>query len=142
MASILDERPELTELHSHVGGAVDPAIMGQAAGSRVTLQLALQGSGPQDDLRGLGFLVDTGTYAGLKTQVSTRDPGRFVILPLPAPADGYFACSPNLKSAGSCMLKMRRGEVTVTSAVNPKALRNWSAVIGAYDRVVDQALVK
>jgi hypothetical protein len=40
------------------------------------------------------------------------------------------------------MLKMRRGEVTVTSAVNPKALRNWSAVIGAYDRVVDQALVK
>ena len=27
VASILDERPELTELHSHVGGAVDPAIM-------------------------------------------------------------------------------------------------------------------
>ncbi|WIG58600.1 MAG: Adenosine deaminase [Ktedonobacterales bacterium] len=26
-ASILDERPELTELHSHVGGAVDAAIM-------------------------------------------------------------------------------------------------------------------
>lgn len=26
-ASILDERPELTELHAHVGGAVDPAIM-------------------------------------------------------------------------------------------------------------------
>ena len=27
VASILDERPELTELHAHVGGAVDPAIM-------------------------------------------------------------------------------------------------------------------
>ena len=27
VASILDERPELAELHSHVGGAVDPAIM-------------------------------------------------------------------------------------------------------------------
>ncbi|MFI5271904.1 MAG: adenosine deaminase [Ktedonobacterales bacterium] len=27
VASILDERPELTELHSHVGGAVDAAIM-------------------------------------------------------------------------------------------------------------------
>ena len=26
-ASVLDERPELTELHSHVGGAVDAAIM-------------------------------------------------------------------------------------------------------------------
>jgi adenosine deaminase len=26
-ASIVDERPELTELHAHVGGAVDPAIM-------------------------------------------------------------------------------------------------------------------
>ncbi|HZC76841.1 MAG TPA: hypothetical protein VE258_03790, partial [Ktedonobacterales bacterium] len=26
-ASILDERPALTELHAHVGGAVDPAIM-------------------------------------------------------------------------------------------------------------------
>jgi adenosine deaminase len=25
--SILDERPELTELHCHVGGGVDPAIM-------------------------------------------------------------------------------------------------------------------
>jgi len=27
VASLLDERPELTELHSHVGGAVDAAIM-------------------------------------------------------------------------------------------------------------------
>ncbi len=27
VASILDERPELTELHAHVGGVVDPAIM-------------------------------------------------------------------------------------------------------------------
>lgn len=26
-ATLLDQRPELTELHSHVGGAVDPAIM-------------------------------------------------------------------------------------------------------------------
>jgi adenosine deaminase len=30
-ASILDERPELTELHSHVGGAVNPAIMWSVA---------------------------------------------------------------------------------------------------------------
>jgi hypothetical protein len=121
--------------------AVDPAIMGQGAGTHVPLHLTQQGAGPQDDLRGFGFLVDTGTYAGLKTQVSTIDPQRFVILPLPAPNDGFFACVPNIKSADTCMLKMKRGDVIVTSTVNPRALHNWSAVVQAYDRVVGQAMV-
>lgn len=120
----------------------DPAIMGQRAGAHVTLHLTQQAGGPEAFLRGRGFLVDTGSYAGLKTQVSTTDPGQSVILPLPAPNDGFFACIPNIKSADTCMLTLQRGDMTVTSAVNPKALRNWAAVVAAYDKVVDKALVR